>query len=269
MILPNNISSENNFNLKIFGVFDGHGEFGDIISNEVKNYFLEYFSKLDYNSYENFQKLCNDNYKEIYSLFKQIDENLHRKYNLKKTCYNSGTTANIILLFKNKIISINIGDSKGILISGNNNDIIQLNSCHIPEIEEEKKRIEKNGGEIRRFNWAKYGPQRIWYKGQIYPGISVSRSFGDFFSEPLGVFSIPEIKEYDFDYSKDKIIILATDGIWEFLSNEKVRDIIIPYYDENNILGSINKLIDIASKIWKIKNPNYIDDLSAIIIFFK
>ena len=64
-------------------------------------------------------------------------------------------------------------------------------------------------------------------------------------------------------------MVIATDGIWEFLSNEKVRDIVMPYYNENNIHGCINKLIDIASKIWYVKNPKYIDDLSVILIFFK
>ena len=274
MILPNNILSKNKnlsefTGLNVFGIFDGHGEFGDIISNEVKNYFIEYFNNLDYNSNENFEKICKNNYKEIYSLFNQIDKKLHIKYNSKKTCYNSGTTANLILLFKNKIITINVGDSKSILISGNNNDIIQLNTCHNPEKEEEKKRIEKNGGEVGRVNWADYGPQRVWYKGRVYPGLSISRSFGDFISEPLGVFSIPDIKQFDIDYKTAKIIVIATDGIWEFLSNEKVRDIIMPYYNENNIHGCIYKLIDMASKIWNIKNPKYIDDLSVILLFFK
>ena len=272
MILPNKVLSNNNIlefpGLIIFGIFDGHGEFGDVISNEVKTYFIEYFNKLNYDSNNNFEKLSNNNYKEIYSIFNQIDKNLHIKYKSNNICYNSGTTAHLLLLFKNKIISVNIGDSKSILIFGNNDDIIQLNTCHNPEKEEEKKRIEKNGGEVGRVNWADYGPQRVWYKGRKYPGLSISRSFGDFVSEPLGVFSVPEIKEFDVDYTKAKIIVIATDGIWEFLSNEKVRDIIIPYYKENNIQGCINKLMDIASKIWNIKNPKYIDDLSVILLFF-
>ena len=269
MILPDNILSENEIKLKIFGIFDGHGEYGDIISNEVKTYFIEYFSKLDCYSDENYDKLCHNNYKELFTLFDNIDKKLHIKYKLKQTCFNSGTTAHLVLLFNNKILTINIGDSKSILIYDKNNNIIQLNTCHNPEMEEEKKRIEKNGGEIGRVDWADFGPQRIWYKGRNYPGLSISRSFGDFISEPLGVFSIPDIKEYNFDFKKSKILMLATDGIWEFLSNEKVKDILMPFYEENNINGAINKIIDVARKFWKIKNPEYIDDLSSIIIFFK
>ena len=272
MILPNDIFSKNYISefseLNVFGVFDGHGDFGDIISNEVNNYFIEYFNKLDFNSKEIFQKLCDNNYKEIYSLFNQIDNKLHKKYNSKNICNNSGTTVNLVLLFKSKIVCINLGDSKSILIHGDNNNIIQLNSCHIPEMEEEKKRIEKNGGEVSRVDWADFGPQRVWFKGRIYPGLSISRSFGDFISEPLGVFSIPDIKEYKIDYKNTKIMVIATDGIWEFLSNEKVRDILVPYYEENNILGGIKKLIEASSKIWSVKNQNYIDDLSSIVLFF-
>ena len=63
--------------------------------------------------------------------------------------------------------------------------------------------------------------------------------------------------------------MIATDGIWEFLSNEKIKDIIMPFYEENNINGAMSKIIDIARKFWKIKNPEYIDDLSSILIFFK
>ena len=99
--------------------------------------------------------------------------------------------------------------------------------------------------------------------------MAVSRSFGDFYSEKLGIISVPEIKEYDIDYNNIKIMIIATDGIWEFLTNEKVRDTIFPYYEENNISGGIDKLIKVGRKMWSVKNPYYIDDLSAIVVFFK
>ena len=168
-----------------------------------------------------------------------------------------------------KILSINLGHSKSIIIY-KDNSIIQLNKCHIPELEEEKKRIEENGGEVKRDEWTNEGPKRICYKkedSKKYSGLAISRSFGDFNSEQLGLISIPEIKEYNINYNDIKIIIIATDGIWEFMSNEKIRDIILPYYEEHNMNGGINKLINFAKKIWSIRNPNYIDDLSAILVF--
>ena len=96
----------------------------------------------------------------------------------------------------NKIISVNLGDSKSILIDEKNN-VIDLNICHIPEEITEKERIEKNGGEISRVDWADYGPLRVFFKGKNYPGLALTRSFGDFNCESLGINSIPDIREYD------------------------------------------------------------------------
>ena len=261
--------------IQIFGIFDGHGDFGEIISKEIKGYFLEYFNKINLEDENNYEILSKNNYEEIFHLFNEIDIKLHKKYCKENKniniCYNSGTTANIIILFKNKILSINLGHSKSIIIL-KDKQIIQLNLRHTPELEEEKERIEKNGGEIKREVWADKGPKRIFYKGdesKKYSGLAVSRSFGDFYSEKIGVISIPEVKEYDIDYNIAKVMVIATDGIWEFLSNEKVRDIIFPYYEENNIIGGIDKLVKVGSKMWSVKNPNYIDDLSAIVVFFK
>ena len=260
--------------IQIFAIFDGHGDFGDILSNEIKDYFLEYFSKLSLEDENNYENLSKNNYEEIYNLFSEIDKKLHEKYSKENNniniCYNSGTTVNIIILFKKKIFSINLGHSKSIIIHKDKH-IVQLNQCHTPELEEEKERIEKNGGEIKK-EGTDMGPKRICYKNEEskkYTGLAVSRSFGDFYSEKLGIISVPEIKEYDVDYNNINIMIIATDGIWEFLTNEKVRDTIFPYYEENNIVGGIDKLIKVGRKMWSVKNPYYIDDLSAIVVFFK
>ena len=268
--LIDNLDKENF--VQIFGVFDGHGDDGHIISKEIKEYFLEYFNKVNLEKRDNiYEKICGNNYQEIFDLFKEIDKKLHEKYSEENNiCNNSGTTASLIILFKNKIISVNLGHSKSILID-KDDKIIQLNRCHIPELDEEKKRIEENGGEVKRQEWSKEGPKRIFYKNDTtknYSGLSVSRSFGDFSSEEIGVITIPEIKEFDVNYSDVNIMVIGTNGIWEFLTNEKVRDIILPYYDENNISGGINKLINVSNKIWSVKNPMYIDDLSTILLFF-
>ena len=49
----------------------------------------------------------------------------------------------------------------------------------------------------------------------------MSRSFGDYVASTVGVISDPEIivKEIDF---KEGFIIGASDGVWEFFSNEEI-----------------------------------------------
>ena len=53
----------------------------------------------------------------------------------------------------------------------------------------------------------------------------MARSFGDLVAASVGVSPEPEIFEYNL-VPEDKFIIIASDGVWEFLSNEAV----INYY---------------------------------------
>jgi len=46
----------------------------------------------------------------------------------------------------------------------------------------------------------------------------MSRSFGDLVACRVGVNAVPEVTENRMN-SSDKIIILASDGVWEFLEN--------------------------------------------------
>ena len=289
LIFPN---VNNTYNAKIFGIFDGHGKYGDKLSLEIRDYFIEFFS--DKNKYEkeifkdyeqrlskdeNLEKIykymTKNNYREINQYFKEINSKLHEKYLKNNICFNSGTTSNILMILNdkntqtlNKIISINLGDSKCILIN-KENKIFELNERHTPDNIKEKERIENNGGEISRVDWADYGPLRIFYKNKPYPGLSMTRAFGNFNAENLGFNTIPDIVEYDIYEKKPKIIILATDGIWQFLSNEQVKNLILPYYEEDNINGGIQKLVVSARKMWETKNPRFIDDITIILIFFR
>ena len=219
--------------------------------------------------------MTKNNYREINQYFKEINSKLHEKYLKNNICFNSGTTSNILMILNdknpqtlNKLISINLGDSKCILIN-KENKIFELNERHTPDNIKEKERIENNGGEISRVDWADYGPLRIFYKNKPYPGLSMTRAFGNFNAENLGFNTIPDIVEYDIYEKKPKIIILATDGIWQFLSNEQVKNLILPYYEEDNINGGIQKLVGSARKMWETKNPRFIDDITIILIFFR
>jgi len=54
-------------------------------------------------------------------------------------------------------------------------------------------------------------------------------SIGDVASSRIGVISDPEILERDIS-DDDAFIVIGTDGIWEFLSNQEVSDILWPFY---------------------------------------
>jgi serine/threonine protein phosphatase PrpC len=50
-------------------------------------------------------------------------------------------------------------------------------------------------------------------------GLAMSRSFGDNVSKPIGVTHVPEIINLKID-KRDRFILIASDGVWEFISNQ-------------------------------------------------
>ena len=61
---------------------------------------------------------------------------------------------------------------------------------------------------------------------------------------------IEDIFEYEIN-DNSQFAVVASDGIWEFLSNEEVCRIILPFYQKNDIKGAIEKLFYEAIRLWK------------------
>ena len=78
--------------------------------------------------------------------------------------------------------------------------------------------------------------------------------------------SIPEIKEYDFK-EEDKFMIIASDGVWEYISNEECVNFIKDYYVKNDMKGCC-KFLYKKSKIRWLKESKRIDDITIILVFF-
>lgn len=59
-----------------------------------------------------------------------------------------------------------------------------------------------------------------------------------------------------FDMEKeDKFIVIASDGVLEFLSNKQVVDIIVPFYMRNDLEAACDKVVREATLSWKeVKN---------------
>ena len=149
-----------------------------------------------------------------------------------------------------------------------NKKIISLSKDHKPLDEIEKKRIELKGGEIHQLKDGDeyYGPYRVWVKGEKYPGIAMSRSIGDAIAKEIGVISVPDIKEFNID-NNSKYIIIASDGLYEFLSNEKIAHYANKFYRKNDIEKCCKYLIKKASEKWEIEE-DVRDDITVICIFF-
>ena len=62
------------------------------------------------------------------------------------------------------------------------------------------------------------------------PGLAMSRSFGDRVAHSVGVSAEAEVREFLLT-TNDKFVVIASDGVWEFLSNEDVAGIVWPYFE--------------------------------------
>ncbi len=62
----------------------------------------------------------------------------------------------------------------------------------------------------------------MWIKEDEIPGLAMSRSFGDRVAASVGVIAEPEIFEYKFQ-EEDKFMIIASDGVWEFIESPEVK----------------------------------------------
>ena len=95
----------------------------------------------------------------------------------------------------------------------------------------------------------------------------MSRSFGDDVAHMIGVTSKPEIMEFKL-CEEDKFIMLASDGIFEFISSEEAVNLVKDFYLKGDIQGALNQLYKISSQKW-IMEEGVIDDITLILVFFK
>ena len=337
-IISTNINKIKNFN--IFGVLDGHGLYGHLISIFVGKYILNSFIhnqeiKLCSNSEEIYLLLKKNNYKIINDIFINAEKEL---YNEDFDSNFSGTTCIIVIEIEEHIICANCGDSRAILIytdidkfenyiqnnnikkesqkelKENNNinshyqikNIIKpfsnkrrCSSSYVDKIKSkndikknkkiwalltkifclsndlkptlplEKKRIYKKGGKVEQFkdkDGKMFGPSRVWVKNEKYPGLAMSRSIGDFIASSVGVIPNPEIIEYNLN-ENSRYMVIATDGIWEFISNEKVMRIGNKFYPKKDPIDLCNELIKEANRCWE-KDDIIRDDITVFVVYF-
>ena len=237
------------------------------IFETIKDVFENTFIKTD----RNLSMYCrdlNDNKKNL------SDKNDKKIFNVE---YSGSTCASILLKEKNinKIYVANVGDSRAIIIKelkNKNNDWVphQLTRDHKPTEEDEAQRVLEYDGEIEKIedeygNWT--GPLRVWVKGSDGPGLAMTRSFGDEVGTSVGVFSVPEVTEYKIK-EQDRAIIIASDGLWEYMDNKQVTDIVKKLFKQKDPDIIVNKLYKESIIKWKLYDQG-IDDITIICILLK
>ena len=95
------------------------------------------------------------------------------------------------------------------------------------------------------------GPARVWLQTENLPGLAMSRSMGDLVAQGVGVTCEPEIVEHRIT-EEDRFVVVASDGVWEFLDNERVMKLVIPFWYCNRPDQACEKLVKEATAKWEI-----------------
>lgn len=191
----------------------------------------------------------------------------------------SGTTVCTALIVGNSLFTSNVGDTRAVLGRLEVNYLerrdssdrigrksfrwkpIRITRDHKPDEEPEYSRIIANNGRVEALKGEvkdysldskgkPIGPMRVWLKDDPLPGLAMSRSFGDRVATLAGVISTPEVKEFELQ-SEDKFIIIASDGVWEYISDEEAIKIISRYWNKRDVNMACQKIVEEARLRWK------------------
>ena len=212
--------------------------------------------------------LTNEN---ITNAFKKVNKEIYA--NSKMDSNMSGTTVVSIIMTPNNIMCVNLGDSRAALFRYENGIYYcrNLSRDHKPIEADESKRIINSGGRIKKCYDEDHkrfiGPDRVWVKNREEPGLAMTRSLGDKIAHDVGVIDEPEFKTFTYD-GTEKFIIVASDGLWEYVSSDQCISIVKPYYEEGmDCQEAALALTKEAFRRWKRKEVA-IDDITIVIIFF-
>ncbi|XP_074574718.1 putative protein phosphatase 2C 33 [Curcuma longa] len=181
-------------------------------------------------------------------------------------CFYSGTTAVTLVKQGQDLVIGNVGDSRAVLGTRDENNsliAVQLTLDLKPSLPREAERIRRCRGRIFAL---RDEPEvaRVWLPDIDSPGLAMARAFGDFCLKDFGLISVPEVS-YRRIAEKDEFIVLATDGVWDVLSNKEVIHIVASAPAR---ASAARYLTESAVRAWKSKYPtSKIDDCAAVCLF--
>jgi len=249
----------------MLGVLDGHGEHGDLVSQ----YFRDRLPDLIFSDRHYPQRME----KAMVSHFDGLEQRLLDEPAIDSEF--SGTTAVVGVIHEDVLKVANIGDSRliiGKLARDNSMAAVEVSIDQKPDRADEEERIRKKGGRVFavQYDDGVDGPARVWLKDMDIPGLAMSRSLGDVVAHSAGVVSEPELFEKRLS-PRDRILVVASDGLFEFVSNQEVIDIAAKYMSSGpggkaEPGKAVNELVAEAEKRW-LKEENVVDDTTVIVAY--
>ncbi|KAK7311413.1 hypothetical protein RJT34_09545 [Clitoria ternatea] len=263
------------------GVYDGHGRNGDTVS-KIVNRRLSSLILNQKNVHAKMEKKTlnqvdmieedsapNKNLQEwreaILSGFRVMEKEVKLQENLDCSC--SGTTAVVVIRQGEDVAIANLGDSRAVLGTMSDGQIIpiQLTTDMKPGLPREADRIRSCKGRVFALREEPH-IERVWLPNEDIPGLAMSRAFGDFMLKDHGIIATPDIS-YRTLTPSDKFIVLASDGVWDVLSNSQVCSIVWAVDTEKEAARAV---VEAATSAWKRKHPSSkVDDCTVVCLFLK
>ena len=208
-----------------FAIYDGHGgvESVDFVSkalhlnfqhellnNNCNNNIAKYINIDESNPYYNIHKAFINSYIKTDNQIRR--QNIFRSGTTAVTCYITIDNNN------NKILhTANVGDTRAILIQGTDHIAKRLTIDHKPSLPEETARIEQAGGKV--------------IDNRVNRVLAVSRALGDHMLKHNDLVSpIPYCTSLILHPKNDKFLLLACDGVWDVLDDQKVANFVYDTY---------------------------------------
>lgn len=196
--------------------------------------------------------------------FKVMDKEL--RFHPTIDCFCSGTTAVTLLKQGEDLVMANVGDSRAVLGTRDDDNslkAVQLTVDLKPNLPKEAERIKQFKGRVFALQ-DEPDVARVWLPHDDSPGLAMARAFGDFCLKDFGLIAVPDIS-YRRLTESDEFIVLATDGVWDVLSNKEVVDIVASAPTQATAARS---LVEFAVRAWRLKYPtSKVDDCAVVCLF--
>ncbi|XP_050253584.1 protein phosphatase 2C 51-like [Quercus robur] len=192
-----------------FGVYDGHG--GCHVARACSERLHGILVEEGESSNEELEGLSEYNWERVMkACFAKMDEEVVGVGGggVGRTV---GSTAVVAVVGEEELVVANCGDCRAVLFSGG--VALALSRDHKPDRPDELKRIEAAGGKVIN-----------WNGNRVLGVLTTSRSIGDHYLRPY-VISKPEVTVTKRS-NNDEFLILASDGLWDVISNEVACQIV-------------------------------------------
>ncbi|CAD7949136.1 unnamed protein product [Amoebophrya sp. A120] len=250
----------------LVGVYDGHGQHGHHISQFVKDALPKLFL--------NEPNRAKDPAAALQTAFAKCQKLIeHAERHATLQAGMSGSTCTLVYQIlagpeKGMIYVAHVGDSRAVMVSRTSKGAYtgrDLTRDHKPSLAEEKKRIEERGGRVLFDGFFNH---RVFAKGQMYPGLNMSRAFGDCVAHrEAGLCAEAEVSKFRIQ-SDDIGLLVCSDGVWEFLEAPEAAQHAMNAQNEDAQVGMEN-LAKVSWHQWMSDSDNEIsDDITGVFVQF-